>query len=70
MPERVVGCLTRESKESAEKLERTCQDKRLWLTGTSCRSPLTCVLSMLASREPAASTELIATCSHVATQPS
>jgi hypothetical protein len=38
MPERVVGCVTRESKEPAEKLERTCQDKSLRLTGASCRS--------------------------------
>jgi hypothetical protein len=60
MPEGGVGCVTRESKEPTEKLERTCLDKRLRLTGASCRSsPFTCVLGILISREPSAATELI-----------
>jgi len=56
--------------ESDEKLERIRQDKSLRLTDASPRSRLTCVLSILASREPSTATALSAMFPEAATQPS
>ena len=70
MPFRGAGCVTGERREPDEKLERICEDKSLRLTDASCQSCLTCVLSILASREPPTATDMSVTLPEAATQPS
>ena len=70
MPFREDGRVTRERRDLAEKLECIRKDKSLRLTDASCQSSPTCVMSILASREPPTATDMSATFPEAAIQPS